>query len=829
MRVRSLTQLAGGAIVVVGAVVLGGWMFHFPVLESIFPGLATMKANTALGFAMLGAGLWLAGRASAPRAVVALGATTLLLGALSLTQDLTGWHAGIDQLLFRDPATLPPLPAGRPSPATSLMFVLLGAALSSLGAAPALAQALAAPAALLALLSLLGYLFGATGLYRVWIFSSVALHTAICFALAAAGTLAARPGRGWIAELMRDMPGALMGRRLVGAVLIVLPLLAWLRLKGQQWGWYGVEVGLGIMVVASVTVLFAAILWSVRRANVAEERILQLSRLYAVLSRVNQQLVRNRDLDLLMAEVCRIAVEVGGFAAAWIALSDAGSLTLRAHHGAPRQDAQDTGRAALAAGAPVMRAGSAAFPIRVASAAIGVFGFQARDGAAFDAEERRLLEEISGDVALALEQRELEAQRDAAQAEQSRHAERLRTMHAIDRAILEQRSPAAIAQAALRPLRDLLEVPRVVVNLIDLETGEAEWLAAIGRQRAHVGPGVRYPVSLMGDLAALRRGEPQAIDTEALAPSEHRDALLASGVRHYMAAPMIAGGELIGALSFGGEAAEFPPDKVGIAIEAAAQMAIAISQARLHEQVRRQASELEQRVEQRTAQLAAANKELESFSYSVSHDLRAPLRAIEGYAHMLEEDHAAALDAEGRRLLSVIRDGGRRMNQLIEDLLSFSRLGRQAMRAGPVDMAALAREVLDELRPPPQVRVSIGALPGASADRALMRQVWVNLLSNAIKYSAKRDRPAIDVEGTVEGEELVYRVTDNGAGFDMKYAHRLFGVFQRLHREDEFPGTGVGLATVQRVVTRHGGRVWSEAAVDAGATFFFSLPARPTP
>jgi light-regulated signal transduction histidine kinase (bacteriophytochrome) len=240
--------------------------------------------------------------------------------------------------------------------------------------------------------------------------------------------------------------------------------------------------------------------------------------------------------------------------------------------------------------------------------------------------------------------------------------------------------------------------------------------------------------------------------------------------------------------------------------------------------VREHAVELEARVRSRTAELEASNKELESFSYSVSHDLRAPLRAVDGYARMLEEDYGGKLDDEGRRLLGVVRDASVRMGQLIDDLLAFSRLGRQEPQRRPLDMTALAREVAGELNGAGLARVEIAALPAASADAALLRQVWVNLVGNALKYSGKRPDARIDIGGREAEGEYAYWVRDNGVGFDPRYADKLFGVFQRLHRAEEFPGTGVGLAIVQRVVTRHGGRVWAESVLGEGACFYFSLP-----
>jgi signal transduction histidine kinase len=243
------------------------------------------------------------------------------------------------------------------------------------------------------------------------------------------------------------------------------------------------------------------------------------------------------------------------------------------------------------------------------------------------------------------------------------------------------------------------------------------------------------------------------------------------------------------------------------------------------EKVERARVELERRVEQRTAELTAANRELESFSYSVSHDLRAPLRAIAGFVQILEEDHGTAFDHDARKAFERVRINAARMGQLIDDLLEFSRIARVPLTSRGVDMAALARMAADEAvaaggRP---VQLTIAALPQAQGEPTLLAQVWTNLLSNAVKFTARVPEARITVGATADGTGTVYFVRDNGAGFDPEHASKLFGVFQRLHRTSEFEGTGVGLAIVQRVVLRHGGRVWAESAVGQGATFYFTL------
>ncbi len=231
-------------------------------------------------------------------------------------------------------------------------------------------------------------------------------------------------------------------------------------------------------------------------------------------------------------------------------------------------------------------------------------------------------------------------------------------------------------------------------------------------------------------------------------------------------------------------------------------------------------------VVERTTQLESANRELESFSYSVSHDLRAPLRAVNGYARILEEDYNSLFDAEGKRLLGEVQNNAKKMGTLIDDLLSFSRLGRKEIKKTNVDMNVLTEAVLIEIGQavPHHATIKFGHLLPLKADHALMERVMTNLLSNAIKYSSKKEYPAVEIVSKKEGDQIIYSIKDNGVGFDMQYGHKLFGVFQRLHSTEEFPGTGVGLAIVQRIVHKHEGRIWAEGKEGAGATFFFSMP-----
>jgi len=257
-------------------------------------------------------------------------------------------------------------------------------------------------------------------------------------------------------------------------------------------------------------------------------------------------------------------------------------------------------------------------------------------------------------------------------------------------------------------------------------------------------------------------------------------------------------------------------------------------------EVRKLNEELDQRVSERTAELEAANDELDAYSYSISHDLRAPLRAIDGFARILSEDHYDTMTDAGKHCVEMVRHNVGTMRQLIDGLLAFSRLGLQSLSKNGIEPGQMVRECLDELaieQEDRSVEIVIGDMPACRADSVLLKQVWTNLLSNALKYTRNQQSARIEIGCRTEprsssngspspagaGSDVVYFVKDNGAGFDMKYADKLFGVFQRLHKAKDFEGTGVGLAISQRIIQRHGGRIWAEAKPNEGAMFSFTL------
>ena len=404
-----------------------------------------------------------------------------------------------------------------------------------------------------------------------------------------------------------------------------------------------------------------------------------------------------------------------------------------------------------------------------------------------------------------------------------RYARRLETLQELDRAILAARSPEAIAEAALEHIEQLVSYWYGSVVLVDFEAHAFTVLATHAQGQARYEAGVRLPLEAGRIPEEHARGEVYVVEDflEIAEPDRATQGLMAEGLRSGISVPLIARGRQIGALMLGlDRPGAFRAEHIVIAREVADSVAIAIQQARLREQVERHAAELEQRVAERT-------DELEAFSYSVSHDLRTPLRAIDGFSRVLVEEHADALDDECRRLIHIIRSNARNMGQLIDGLLALSRLGRREMRLCDVDIHHLAEEVYDDLQATTEgrtVHFALQSLPPARGDRSMLRQVFVNLLTNALKFTRPRAQARIEVGVAVEHRETTYYVKDNGVGFDQAYVDKLFGVFQRLHTTGEFEGTGVGLALVERIIGRHGGRVWAEGRLDEGATIYFTLP-----
>ncbi|MEO8226131.1 MAG: PAS domain S-box protein [Gemmatimonadota bacterium] len=408
-----------------------------------------------------------------------------------------------------------------------------------------------------------------------------------------------------------------------------------------------------------------------------------------------------------------------------------------------------------------------------------------------------------------------------------RTAERLRALHELDQAVLAADSPADVGAAALQHLRRLVPCQRCTVVLYDFAAETALMVAGYAGDAPLAGE--TFALADFSPPATLQRGTIREVhDVAALADRPAvLERVIAHGVRSMLSVPLRVDGETIGELNIGaGQPGPLAAEYREIALEVATPLAMAIQQARLREQVARHTVELERRVAERTAELREANAELEAFSYSVSHDLRAPIRHIGGFAQLLIDEHSERLDATGRHYAERIRNGARDMAALVDDLLNLARVARQDVVRRRTDLTAMVHDLRDEIgihSPGRAIEWDVEPLPAVDADPALLRVALGNLLSNAVKFTAPREHAKIRVYAVEAEGQSGLAVADNGVGFGMAHADRLFGVFERLHHSDEFEGTGVGLAIVRRIAQKHGGRAWAEGEPGHGATFFLTV------
>ena len=458
-----------------------------------------------------------------------------------------------------------------------------------------------------------------------------------------------------------------------------------------------------------------------------------------------------------------------------------------------------------------------ALPMMVDGTLVGTLKMGRTRPDAFMEADREVGRELADHLAIALRQvRLLETVQ--------KKREQLATLRDIDQAILAAESPKEIAGEAIRRVQKVVSYESATVTVIDWEEDSAQVLAA---ENNVLDAPTTLPLDEVYLSDNLRAGQTEVISDEDYEPvPEAQDRMRTMGLRSILCVPMVVEEDVIGVVHVGRtEPNAFSETDWQVGRELADHMAIALRQSRLLEAVQKQRERLEERVQERT-------EELESFTYSVSHDLRTPLRAIDGYTRILKEEHADQLDEEGRRLLDTVCESTQTMGDLIDDLLTLSRLGRREMNRVCIDVAALAREACDELkRAHPDATEDVtfvcNDLSSAYGDRSMIRQVLTNLLSNAFKFTRDEESPRIEVGAEDRDEDVVYFVRDNGVGFNEAYADKLFGVFERLHDDSAFEGTGVGLAVVDRIIRRHGGEVWGDSTEGKGATLYFTLP-KPT-
>ena len=546
----------------------------------------------------------------------------------------------------------------------------------------------------------------------------------------------------------------------------------------------------------------------------AEHELRRLNRAYKALSRCTGAVARATEEKQLLQEVCDLAVQVGGYRLVWVGYAqDDPGKTVRPMAMAGEASAYvttaritwDDGEFGQGPTGTAIRTGASCFvvdiareplyapwresalryglgsvmtaPLKDGERSFGTLNVYAAERDAFDQEERELVEELAANLGYGILT--------------------LRTRDEVRKASLYARS---LIEASLDPLVTISPQGKIT------DVNEAT-VRVTGVARDH----------LIGTEFSDYFTEPEK------AQAGYRQVFADGFVTDYPLTIRHRDGRLTDVLYN----ATVYNDESGSALGLFAAARDVTARKRAEEEILRLNVELEQRVAQRTAQLEAANKDLEAFTYSVAHDLRAPLRHVDGFARMLAEDYAAKLDEPGRHFVDQIVHGTTQMGQLIDDLLNLSRVGRHELQPQIVGLRSLAAEVIEQCKSTAgdrHITWQVGELPFVECDAALMKQVFVNLIGNAVKFTGPRAEAVIEIgRREVNGETAIF-VRDNGVGFDMKYAGKLFGVFQRLHRQEDFEGTGVGLVTVQRIIQKHGGRVWAEARLDRGAIFYFTLP-----
>jgi signal transduction histidine kinase len=505
--------------------------------------------------------------------------------------------------------------------------------------------------------------------------------------------------------------------------------------------------------------------------------------------------------------------------------------------------------------------GAFAFPIRVAEQVNCVMAFYNREVVQPDDELMQMFDALGRQVGDFVKRTRAEEERDqlliyerVARSEAENNAEKIAFLAEASSVLASSldyhTNLMSVAKLAVKRLADWCAVDVVDddrgfhrVALVHRDPSRMQWardFQARFKEKAAAPHGVAHVMRT--GKAKIYTDIPDSMLIALAQDAEHFKILQELGLASAMVVPLVARERTLGAITFASEnpAKRYTQEDLSFAEELARRAALGIDNARLYsdaqsalrevqsktDEIQRLNSELEQRVQERTAELEMTVKELEAFTYSISDDMRGPLRAIDGFSRVLMEEYPDKMDAEGNRLLNIIRSNARSMSELIDGLLAFSHLGRQPLDQADINMEDLAQSVFNEVQAANrerQVVLELQALPPAFGDRTMIRQILYNLISNAFKFTRPKPNPAIEIGFVEGGHQNTYYVRDNGVGFDMQYSSKLFGVFQRVHNVDEFEGSGVGLALVQRMVLRNGGRVWAEGKVGEGATFYFSL------
>ena len=783
-------RLLSGSIIFIGVMVLLGWALDITALKSVSPGLVSMKSNTAVGLVLSGVCLWWYSAheelSSQKKVLVTtISVTVFLIGTATLFEYLFSYNLGIDELLFKDHDEIGTSDPGRISPISAFNFSLLGVAISFLKHQRhhRVFQSLSLVILLSSFFGFTGYLLNFQNLYTFQNYTDTALHSSVAFMLVSVCIFLIYPDRGVMGIINSQTLGGTLARKLLPIAVLLPMAIAWLRMKGEEEGLYRTEFGVAIFTILTVILLFIVI-WM---------NVLHLFRLDLKRKEVERSLqVKNEELEQTLVIIDEKEKKIRQlFEAApdaVITIDERGIITNWNHQAEqmfgwkteevvgselaetiiPEQyrEAHRKGlKHFLKTGeGPVLNK-----PIEITAVT--------REGLEFPVELKISPSETGGRYMFIGFVRDI-TERKKAEEELKNSGERFMKIFEF--------SPVAKSMSEIETGK-IVRINSAFEKMFKIDREDAIGRTAADlkfiskEKRAEIINTVIQQEGILTKEMKVRRADGEAIDVMA---SFH---LIEFDQTKYMLAALVDITER---------------------------------------------AKLESELKTKAEALQNANQELESFSYSVSHDLRAPLRAVTGFSNILLEDYGEKLDDEGKRTIDTIVKNTLRMGRLIDDILAFSRLSRQEFSRYPVDMKGVFSETFAELlsnEPPDRkVKFTIDDLENTTGDRAMITQVATNLLSNALKFTRPRELAEIHVGGEIIGNDYVYFVKDNGVGFDERYKDKLFGVFQRLHKDEEFEGTGVGLANVKRIVNRHGGRIWAESQIDQGTAFYFTLPSSKT-
>ncbi len=824
----SFSKIAGGAAVAVSVLVIIGWILGLPTLISVVPGLATMKANTALGFILAGSSLWFS-QSQEPdrqrRFARVYSVAVIVLSVLTLAEYFADLDLGIDELLFRDPFTARSSYPGRMAPATALNFLLLGVALLFLdrettrGNRPS--EWCALVAGLIALIAVIGYAYNVQSLYRLAPYASMAVHTASTFLLLSVGILCARPERGLMALFSGDTIGGLMVRRLLPAGMVVIFCLGWLRLAGQRAGLYDTEFGLALMVVLTTVTLTVLIWLNALSLNRAEGKIIRANRLYAVLSQINQSIVHTRDREKLFSEVCRIAVQYGLFRIAWIGLLDGSAQSIKwaanarkeiplpqamislfdnsEAHQAIREDryfvcndmTHDPRMMSWRTAAKNFGCHSlSAFPIHMQGRVGGVLCLCADEAGFFNEDEIKLIQEVTLDISFAIA--------------------------TIDGQARRERAEAALEESEARK-GAILDSALDCIITIDHEGNIVEFNPAAERTFGYD----RREVA----------GKPLA---DLIIPPSLRDKHR-HGLAHYLATG--EGPILDKRLELPAMRADGTEFHVELAVTRINKQDPPIFTAFLRDLTEQKALEAtrnrSRELEEQNRRMDEASRLKSEFLANMSHELRTPLNAVIGFSELLVDEKVGALNGAQREYLTDIWTSGQHLLQLVNDVLDLAKVEAGKLELNPevfsitaaiAETSTIVRAIASKKNIPIILEAPAREIV-ATLDPLRFKQILYNLLSNAVKFTDNHGVVTVTTS-LDDGDQLRLQVKDTGIGIKKEDLPRLFREFEQLDTilSKRQQGTGLGLALTKKIVELLNGSITVDSEFGHGTTFTVVLP-----